>query len=135
MRQIKYILIHDSAAQDSDSESRGGHVSNLGYHFTVSGEGHISNPLNIGLPGAFFERKTLVTNNYHQCSIGIHLGFRLEDSTPEARAALIRHLDKLRNKFPNAMIFGFSEISGDYFRVNPEMNRLRQEMSEIWEDG
>jgi hypothetical protein len=135
MRQIRFIIVNDSSAQVSGSESRRGHVSNLGYHFTISGEGHISNPLNIGLPGAFFKRKTLVTNNYHQCSIGIHLGFRLEDSTPEARAALIRHLDKLRNKFPNAMIFGFSEISGDYFRVNPEMNRLRQEMSEIWEDG
>ena len=131
MRQIKYILIHDSAAQDSGGESRRGHVSNIGFHFTISGEGRVSNPLSERKPGVLFGRKTLVTDRYNQSSIGVWLGGPLEGGGPEARAALIRLLVDLRYSYPNAKILGFSEISGDYFRVSAAMNRLRLELSDM----
>ncbi len=131
MRQIRFILVNDSSAQVSGGESRRGHVSNRGYHFTISRKGLVNNLFSVRKPGVLFGRKTLVTDRYNQSSIGVWLGGPLEGGGPEARAALIRLLVDLRYSYPNAKILGFSEISGDYFRVSAAMNRLRLELSDM----
>ena len=51
------------------------------------------------------------------------------------RSVLIKHLCKLRRHWPEAKILGVSELdvsaSHAPVRVNPEMNALRREMSDL----
>ena len=51
------------------------------------------------------------------------------------RSELIYQLVKLRQRFPDAKILGKSELDTSAFhaaiRVNPEMNQLRRELSDL----
>lgn len=140
MRQIEYIFI------DSDSENHGNKSGNndlpgFRYHFIVNREGIVINTIDISQPGHL----ELGTQNLeprevkrlNACSIGIKFNGSLKPETCnlKLRAKLLRLLVELRERFPNAKILGGSELditsSHAPVRVNPKMNELRKELSNI----
>ena len=65
----------------------------------------------------------------------VDAGFKWQVSGSKSRTALIDRLVRLRRHYPETPILGWSELDTSYksapVRVNPEMNALRREMSDL----
>ena len=99
MKQVNYILVHETACKNSACDVTYRDVPHLGY-----------------------------------CAICFAgSGFKVHGSSE--RAKLLDELVLLRRKWPDAKILGASELdtsaSHAPVRVNPEMNQLRREMSDL----
>lgn len=129
MRQIKYILIAENPADESSARS----LCNLGYHYVVNSEGLVFTPTDIHQPGMFLPIKGHEVEKLNRCSIGVLYNHSLQPSpaTQRQREILKDVLEDLRNQFPTAKILGVSEYDEHFIRVNPEMNRLRMELSDL----
>ena len=72
--------------------------------------------------------------NVGHCVV-IDAGFKWQVSGSKSRAALLDRLVRLRRHYPETPILGWSELDTSYehapVRVNPEMNALRREMSDL----
>ena len=134
MRQINYILIHDTDPQAPVRAPRRRHDAHLGYHYVVNAAGVVRNPLDIHQSGTFaavirnlnpFDRR-----DYNAFSIGIQYNGSLEED-PKQREALVELLIDLRSHFPEAKILTTSEIDGKSILPSDAMNRLRLELSDL----
>lgn len=134
MRQINYILIHESLPENSPGVPRIRRDRDRGYHYVVNAAGVVRNPLDIHQPGTFaavirnlnpFDRR-----DYNTFSIGIQYNGSLEED-PKQREALIDLLVELRSHFPEAKILSTSEIDGKFIRPSDAMNHLRRELSDL----
>lgn len=118
MRQIKYILIDNSG-------------QNREHHYTVNSKGYVIENTNIHKAVKVIDRK-VDPDAYNASSIVI-LCKAFKDAS--CREALKDLLVKLRHHFPDAKIFGTSEIGEYFIKVSDEMNRLRFELSELSKDS
>jgi len=127
MRNIKFILVNETRSEDSVYKPNARRDRNLGYHYIVTSEGVVRNPIDIRQVSNFIPGQTLVVNNLNKSSIGIHCNGLLTD--PAIRAMLIDLLVELRFQFPEAKIMGVSEINGHEIHPRDAMNALRLELS------
>ncbi|MBR6272062.1 MAG: hypothetical protein IKR29_00665 [Bacteroidales bacterium] len=118
MRQIKYILIDD-------------HGTSQANHYTINHNGNIVENIGIRKPVNVINR-TIDPDGYNSNSVVI---LCKELDRPICSAALKDLLVKLRHHFPDAKIFGTSEIGEYFIKVSGEMNRLRFELSELSKDS
>ena len=134
MRQINYILIHESLPENSPGVPRIRRDRDRGYHYVVNAAGVVRNPLDIHQPGTFaavirnlnpFDRR-----DYNAFSIGIQYNGSLEEDLKQ-REALIDLLVELRSHFPEAKILSTSEIDGKSIHPSESMNQLRLELSDL----
>ncbi len=49
----------------------------------------------------------------------------------EGRVELVKQLASLRQRYPNARIFGVSEVEGKNIRPSEAMNAIRRELSDL----
>ena len=72
--------------------------------------------------------------NIGLCAI-VNASAKWQEPGSESRTALIDRLVRLRRHYPETPILGWSELDTSYksapVRVNPEMNALRREMSDL----
>ena len=134
MRQINYILIHDTDPQAPVRAPRRRHDAHLGFHYIVPPGGVVLNPIDIHQPGTFaavirnlnpFDRR-----DYNAFSIGIQYNGSLEED-PKQREALIDLLVELRSHFPEAKILSTFEIDGKSILPSDAMNQLRLQLSDL----
>lgn len=134
MRQINYILIHETLPENSPGVPRIRRDRDRGYHYVVNAAGVVRNPLDIHQPGTFaavirnlnpFDRR-----DYNAFSIGIQYNGSLEED-PKQREALIDLLVELRSHFPEAKILSTFEIDGKTIRPSDAMNQLRLQLSDL----
>ena len=109
MYAIKYILVNDSTAKGSACESRHRFIPHIGHCVECFAGSRF-----LDEPSDKVERKVQGSRE---------------------RKALIDLLCRLRNHYPETPILGWSELDTSYehapVRVNPEMNALRREMSDL----
>ncbi len=127
MRNIKYILINETPSENRAPRATARRDRNLGYHYIVTPECVVRNPIDIRQVGTFIPGQTLVANNLNHYSIGIQCNGLITD--PAIRATLIDLLIDLRMEFPEAKIMGVSEINGHKIHPRDAMNALRLELS------
>jgi hypothetical protein len=136
MRQIEYIFI-DSNRETRDGKSSHNAIPNLGYHYVVNSQGLVLNPTDTSIPAHIIHGPNYDRNKYNRYSIFIRYCGSLEPGTLnfELRIALLNLLVELRQRFPNAKILGVSELditsSHAPVRVNPWMNELRSQLSDL----
>lgn len=118
MRQIKYILIDNSG-------------QNREHHYTVNSKGYVIDNTDIRKAVKVIDRK-VDPDAYNASSIVI-LCKAFKDAS--CREGLKDLLVELRHHFPDAKIFGTSEIGEYFIKVSGEMNRLRFELSELSKDS
>jgi N-acetylmuramoyl-L-alanine amidase len=119
MREIREIIIHCSAtpenksftAKDIDTWHRQRGYNGIGYHYVIRLDGSIENGRGLEQIGAH-------AYGHNAFSIGIcYIGgcdekMNPKDTrTPEQTVSLIKLLQVLRQKYPNAKIIGHNEIS------------------------
>ena len=143
MRQINYILIHDTDPQAPVRAPRRRHDAHLGFHYIVPPGGVVRNPLDIHQPGTFaavirnlnpFDRR-----DYNAFSIGIQyngsleedLKFMVSSSNHSQLSSLVDLIVELRSHFPEAKILSTSEIDGKTIRPSDAMNQLRLQLSDL----
>ena len=101
MKQVKYILVNETGSESAVRAIRNSRVSDFRYCIIVDGRKGLSSKV----------------------------------QSSKERAALIDELCRLRRQWPEAPILGVSELdvsaSHAPIRVNPEMNALRREMSNL----
>lgn len=135
MRNIKYILISASQPEAGASRATARRDRNLGYHYIVTPECVVRNPINIRQVGTFMPAPVCGQEDLNRCSIGIlykgTLDTNLEPGTLnfEPKAALLELLIDLRSQFPEAKILGVSEYDRHQIKVSDDMNQLRFELS------
>jgi len=146
MRQIKYILIHDTLPENGAHKCRNRRQSDSGYHYIVNSAAVVLNPIDIHMPGLFMPIAARGLTDYNACSIGIQYNRSLSSDlklaalnakmgstspvlTPQ-HMKLIDLLVDLRSHFPDAKILGVKEIHGESIRPTAEMNQLRRELSD-----
>ena len=143
MRQINYILIHDTDPQAPVRAPRRRHDAHLGFHYIVPPGGVVLNPIDIHQPGTFaavirnlnpFDRR-----DYNAFSIGIQyngsleedLKFMVSSSNHSQLSSLVDLIVELRSHFPEAKILSTSEIDGKTIRPSDAMNQLRLQLSDL----
>lgn len=129
MRQINYILIHEALPENHPGVPRIRRDLNLGYHYIVSTDGVVRNPIEVRFPGAFMPSQLRSFDNFNACAIGILLNGSLPDES--LRPALINLIVELRSHYPEAKILGVSEIDGKDVKVRDDMNQLRLQLSDL----
>lgn len=135
MRNIKYILINETHSEKCVRRATVRRDRNLGYHYIVTSEGVIRNPIDIRQDGSFMPAPVCGQEDLNHCSIGIlykgTLDTNLEPGTLnfEPKAALLELLIDLRSQFPDAKILGVSEYDRHQIKVSDDMNQLRFELS------
>lgn len=129
MRQIKYILINAALPENHPGVPRIRRDLNLGYHYIVSTDGVVRNPIEVRFPGAFMPSQLRSFDNFNACAIGILLNGSLADES--LRPALINLIVELRSHFPEAKILSTSEIDGKSIRPSDAMNQLRLQLSDL----
>lgn len=131
MRNIKYILISASQPEVGASRANARRNRNLGYHYIVTPECVVRNPIDIRQVGTFIPGQTHVANTLNRYSIGILYQGELnpESWNLKQRKALFGLLVDLRFEFPEAKIMGVSEINGPEIHPSDAMNTLRLELS------
>lgn len=127
MRDIKYILISASQPEAGASRATARRDRNLGYHYIVTPECVVRNPINIRQVGTFMPAPVCGQEDLNRCSIGIQCNGLNTD--PAIRATLIDLLIELRMEFPEAKIMGVSEINGPEIHPSDAMNTLRLDLS------
>lgn len=118
MYAIKYIIVNDSAAKGSACESHHRFIPHIG-HCVVCDAGFW-----------FQDAGSRFQDAGSRCSRDLkHETWNLK------RSALIAELCRLRRHWPEAPILGESELDTSLshapVRVNPEMNALRRELSDL----
>ena len=137
MRQIEYIFI-DSDTKNNHRKSSHHAIPNIRYHYVVNSQGLVLNPTDTSIPAHIIQGPNYDRNIYNRYSIFIRYCGSLKPETCnlKLRAKLIRLLVELRSRFPDAKILGVSELditsSHTPVRVNPKMNELRKELSNIY---
>lgn len=133
MRSIKYILINETVCKSNSRSACDCTDCHCGYHYVVTDQGSVLNPINISRPGSFMPKAPCGKEDFNKCSIGIRCNGSLEPGTSnvELRASLIRLLGKVRSHFPEAKIIGVSELDGWHIRASDAMNALRYELSDL----
>lgn len=131
MRNIKYILISASQPEVGASRANARRDRNLGYHYIVTSEGIVRNPIDIRQDGTFIPAPTCRHEDLNRCSIGILYQGELnpESWNLKQREALFGLLVDLRSQFPDAKILGVSEYDRHQIKVSDDMNQLRFELS------
>lgn len=129
MRNIKYILINETPSENRARRPNARRDRNLGYHYIVTSEGVIRNPIDIRQDGSFMPAPVCGQEDLNLCSIGIHCNGLITD--PAIRAMLIDLLVELRFQFPDAKILGASEYDRHQIKVSDDMNQLRFELSNM----
>lgn len=130
MRQINYILINEALPENHPGVPRIRRDLNLGYHYIVSTDGVVRNPIEVRFPGAFMLSQLRSFDNFNAFSIGILYHGSLEED-PKQREALVELLVDLRSHFPEAKILTTSEIDGKSIRPSDAMNQLRLQLSDL----
>ena len=143
MRQINYILIHDTDPQAPVRAPRRRHDAHLGFHYIVPPGGVVLNPIDIHQRGTIadhirnlnpFERR-----DFNAFSIGIQyngsleedLKFMVSSSNHSQLSSLVDLIVELRSHFPEAKILSTSEIDGKTIRPSDAMNQLRLQLSDL----
>ncbi len=131
MRNIKYILISASQPKAGVSRATARRDRNLGYHYIVTPECVVRNPIDIRQDGTFMPAPVCGQEDLNHCSIGILYQGELnpESWNLKQREALFGLLIDLRSQFPEAKIMGVSEINGHEIHPRDAMNALRLELS------
>lgn len=127
MRNIKYILISASQPEVGAPRATARRDRNLGYHYIVTPECVVRNPIDIRQVGTFMPAPVCGQEDLNRCSIGIHCNGLITD--PAIRATLSDLLVDLRSQFPDAKILGVSEYDRHQIKVSDDMNQLRFELS------
>ena len=147
MRKIKYIFI-DSDCPNDNNKSDYPAVSLFRYHFIVTKEGLVLDPIDISQTVNLIQGPIYDRDKYNKCSISIrYCGSLLPHawlidpntsckSAMQQRAALLNLLVQLRGLYPSAKILGASELDGKelYSKniiVSDTMNVLREELSNM----
>ena len=136
MRKIDYIFI-DSDREALDNKSGHYDVPGFQYHFVVNSEACVVNLIDIQYPVSLIQGPYYNRDKYNNCSISIRYCGFLESGTWnfEQRKALINLLAQLRLRYPDAKILGISELDATSshapVRINPKMNELRKELSDL----
>lgn len=134
MRQINYILIHDTDPQAPVRAPRRRHDAHLGFHYIVPPGGVVLNPIDIHQRGTIADHirnlNPFDRRDYNAFSIGIQYNGSLEED-PKQREALIDLLVELRSHFPEAKILSTFEIDGKTIRPSDAMNQLRLQLSDL----
>lgn len=147
MRKIKYIFI-DSDCPNDNNKSDYPAVSLFRYHFIVTKEGLVLDPIDISQTVNLIQGPVYDRDKYNKCSICIrYCGSLLPHawlidpntsckSAMQQRAALLNLLVQLRGLYPSAKILGASELDGKelYSKniiVSDTMNVLREELSNM----
>lgn len=154
MRNINYILINETHPHSGTLKCRNRLQRNERYHYIVNTAGVVLNPIDIHQPGAMDLKprepeQRIFFNSLNDRSIGIQYNGNLardfelasrsaklfgSSSLPPLSTqlmALIQLLLELREHFPSAVILGVDELDRWQTRVNPTMNLLRTELSNI----
>lgn len=116
MRTIQYYIIDERGKLPK-------------HHFVIDSQGFVLKKLPIGKPVKILDRRD-DPDGYNTFSIAIRVSRAPEYYRPLQHETLIDLLVRLRRIYPEAMIFGLSEIGSYYIKVSERMNQLRQEMSE-----
>lgn len=128
MRQINYILIHEADHQIPVRATLRSHDANLGFHYIISNEGIVRNPIDIrqtdSISNQIRNLNSFDRRDYDAHSVGIL-------AQGEEREALIDLLVELRSHFPEAQILGTREIDGKNIHPIETMNQLRRELSDL----
>lgn len=127
MRNIKYILINETHSEKCVRRATVRRDRNLGYHYIVTAECVVRNPIDIRQVDTFMPAPVCGQDDLNHCSIGIHCNGLITD--PAIRAMLIDLLVELRFQFPDAKILGVSEYDRHLIKVSADMNQLRFELS------
>ncbi len=147
MRKIKYIFI-DSDCPNDNNKSDYPAVSLFRYHFIVTKEGLVLDPIDISQTVNLIQGPIYDRDKYNKCSISIRYCGSLRPhawlidpntsckSAMQQRAALLNLLVQLRGLYPSAKILGVSELDGKelYSKniiVSDTMNVLREELSNM----
>ena len=143
MRQINYILIHDTDPQAPVRAPRRRHDAHLGFHYIVPPGGVVLNPIDIHQPGTFADRirnlNPFERRDFNAFSIGIQyngsleedLKFMVSSSNHSQLSSLVDLIVELRSHFPEAKILSTSEIDGKTIRPSDAMNQLRLQLSDL----
>ena len=141
MRNIKYILISASQPEAGAPRATARRDRNLGYHYIVTLEGVVRNPIDIRQDGTFMPAPVCGQEDLNHCSIGILFKGDLAETLKPLKPlkplnpsnsqlnALINFLVDLRSQFPDAKILAVSEYDRHQIRVSDAMNALRFELS------
>lgn len=140
MRNIEFILIHESNPEGLPLKSLHRRDRNCGYHYVVSSEGIVLNPIDIHLIGGMELKapdadQRIWFNGLNACSIGVQYNGSLASDyrtgvVSGQHKSLLDLLDDLSSHFPTAKILGVSELDRWHTRVSDEMNQLRRELSD-----
>ena len=145
MRQINYIIIHETDHQTPVRAPRRRHDAHLGFHYIIPPGGVVLNPIDIHQRGTVADHirnlNTFDRRDYNAFSIGVLVqgSWTSQAAEPSAifkvqgeeREALIELLDELRSSFPEAKILATSEIDGKYIHPSDAMNQLRRQLSDL----
>ena len=140
MRTIKYILISASQPEAGVHRATARRDRNLGYHYIVTPEGIVRNPIDIRQVGTFMPAPVCGQEDLNHCSIGILFNGDLAEalkplkplnSSNSQLKALINLLVDLRSQFPDAKVLGASEYDRHQIKVSDDMNQLRFELSNL----
>ncbi|MBQ6741364.1 MAG: N-acetylmuramoyl-L-alanine amidase [Bacteroidales bacterium] len=131
MRNIKYILINETPSENRARRPNARRDRNLGYHYIVTSECVVRNPIDIRQVGTFMPAPVCGQDDLNHCSIGILYQGELNPEfwNLKQREALFGLLVDLRSQFPDAKILGVSEYDRHQIKVNDAMNALRFELS------
>lgn len=131
MRNIKYILINEVNPENSAYKPTARRDRNFGYHYIVTPECVVRNPIDIRQVGTFMPAPVCGQEDLNHCSIGILYQGELnpESWNLKQREALFGLLVDLRSQFPDAKILGVSEYDRHQIKVSDDMNQLRFELS------
>lgn len=116
MRSILYFIVDDRGKLSA-------------HHFSINRQGFVLKEIPIHEPVKILDRRD-DPDEYNAGSITIRVPRPQEGYLPVQQETLVNLLVKLRRAFPEAMIFGLSEIGGSRIKVSKRMNQLRLEMSD-----
>ena len=151
MRQINYILIHDTDPQAPVRAPRRRHDAHLGFHYIVPPGGVVLNPIDIHQRGTIADHirnlNPFDRRDYTAFSIGIHYNGSLAEDYKLATlnsptdsklstlnpqlSSLVDLIVELRSHFPEAKILSTFEIDGKTIRPSEAMNQLRLQLSDL----
>ena len=143
MRQINYILIHDTDPQAPVRAPRRRHDAHLGFHYIVPPGGVVLNPIDIHQRGTIADHirnlNSFERRDFNAFSIGIQyngsleedLKFMVSSSNHSQLSSLVDLIVDLRSHFPEAKILSTSEIDGKTIRPSDAMNQLRLQLSDL----
>jgi hypothetical protein len=116
MRSILYFIIDDCGKLPE-------------HHFSINSQGFVLKKRPVHEPVKILDRRD-DPDEYNAGSIAICVSRAQKYYLPLQQETLVNLLVKLRRAYPEAMIFGLSEIGGSRIKVSKRMNQVRLEMSD-----